>query len=45
VAPSCEEISGDSQIEMMRVEAAQLAARATNMADDGSNAAVFSDWL
>lgn len=32
--PSCEEISSDSPVEKMQVEAAQLAIKARNMADD-----------
>lgn len=40
-APSCEEISSDSQIGMMQVKAAQLAVKATKVTDDGSDAAVF----
>lgn len=43
--PSCEEISSDSQMEMMQVEAAQLAVKATNVSDDGSNATVLSGWV
>lgn len=42
--PSREEISSDSQIEMMQVKAAQLAIKTTNVADDELNAPVFSGW-
>lgn len=42
---SSEEMSSESQIEMMQVEAAQLAIKATNVADDGSSGTVFSGWV
>ena len=40
--PSWEKISSDSQIEMKQTQAVQLAIKVTNVADDGSNAPVFS---
>lgn len=43
--PSCEEISSDSEMEMMQVEAVQLVIKSMNVTDDGSNTTVFSFWV